>query len=149
VKEPRAAKRAAIQQTFCDSARPFVEQIKRDRSILAAVLCGRLSHDVVWARSDIDVLVTIDDKPGDIERLLESLTRLVDAGHTVILIEHHLDVIKTADHVIDLGPEGGHAGGRVVVTGTPEEIAACRASHTARFLKHHLRLRAARANGRR
>ena len=75
----------------------------------------------------------------DIERLLESLNRLVDAGHTVLLIEHHLDVIKTADHVIDLGPEGGHAGGEVVVTGTPEEIAACKASHTGRFLKAHLR----------
>ncbi|MCX6629386.1 MAG: hypothetical protein NTW28_17350 [Candidatus Solibacter sp.] len=75
----------------------------------------------------------------DIERLLESLNRLVDAGHTVLLIEHHLDVIKTADHVIDLGPEGGHAGGQVVVTGTPEQVAACKASHTGRFLKAHLR----------
>jgi excinuclease ABC subunit A len=75
----------------------------------------------------------------DIERLLESLNRLVDAGHTVLLIEHHLDVIKTADHVIDLGPEGGHAGGQVVVTGTPEEVAACKSSHTGRFLKAHLR----------
>jgi excinuclease ABC subunit A len=75
----------------------------------------------------------------DVERLLESLNRLVDAGHTVLLIEHHLDVIKTADHVIDLGPEGGHAGGHVVVTGTPEEIAACKASHTGRFLKERLR----------
>jgi excinuclease ABC subunit A len=74
----------------------------------------------------------------DVELLLESLNRLVDAGHTVLLIEHHLDVIKTADHVIDLGPEGGHAGGQVVVTGTPEAIAACRASHTGRFLKAHL-----------
>ncbi len=75
----------------------------------------------------------------DIERLLESLNKLVDAGHTVILlIEHHLDVIKTADHVIDLGPEGGHAGGKVVVTGTPEQVAACKASHTGRFLKPHL-----------
>jgi excinuclease ABC subunit A len=75
----------------------------------------------------------------DVERLLASLNRLVDAGHTVLLIEHHLDVIKTADHVIDLGPGGGHAGGEVVVTGTPEEIAACQASHTGRFLKPHLR----------
>jgi excinuclease ABC subunit A len=75
----------------------------------------------------------------DVERLLGSLNRLVDAGHTVILIEHHLDVIKTADHVIDLGPEGGHAGGEVVATGTPETIAACKASHTGRFLKSHLR----------
>jgi excinuclease ABC subunit A len=75
----------------------------------------------------------------DVERLLESLNRLVDAGHTVLLIEHHLDVIKTADHVIDLGPDGGHAGGAVVATGTPEDVAACQASHTGRFLKAHLR----------
>jgi excinuclease ABC subunit A len=74
----------------------------------------------------------------DVERLLLALNRLVDAGHTVLLIEHHLDVIKTADHVIDLGPEGGHAGGEVVVTGTPEEIAACTASHTGWLLKAHL-----------
>jgi excinuclease ABC subunit A len=75
----------------------------------------------------------------DVERLLECLNRLVDAGHTVLMIEHHLDVIKTADHVIDLGPEGGHAGGEIVVTGTPEEVAACKASHTGRFLKPRLR----------
>jgi excinuclease ABC subunit A len=75
----------------------------------------------------------------DVQRLLESLNRLVDAGHTVLLIEHHLDVIKTADHVIDLGPEGGHAGGKVVVTGTPEQVAACKASHTGAFLKARLR----------
>jgi excinuclease ABC subunit A len=74
----------------------------------------------------------------DIERLLESLNRLVDAGHSVLLIEHHMDVIKTADYVIDLGPEGGHAGGEIVATGTPEEIAACPASHTGRFLRSHL-----------
>jgi excinuclease ABC subunit A len=77
----------------------------------------------------------------DVERLLESLNRLVDAGHTVLLIEHHPDVIKTADYVIDLGPEGGHAGGRVVVTGTPEEVAACAASHTGRFLRQRLKPR--------
>jgi excinuclease ABC subunit A len=74
----------------------------------------------------------------DVERLLESLNGLVDAGHTVLLIEHHLDVIKTADYVIDLGPEGGHAGGEVVATGTPEDVAKCKASHTGRFLKAHL-----------
>jgi len=75
----------------------------------------------------------------DVERLLESLNLLVDAGHTVLLIEHHMDVIKTADHVVDLGPEGGHAGGEVVVAGTPEVVARCKASHTGRFLKPHLR----------
>jgi excinuclease ABC subunit A len=74
----------------------------------------------------------------DVERLLAALARLVDAGHTVLLIEHHMDVIKTADHVIDLGPDGGHAGGRLVVAGTPEQVAACRSSHTGRFLKPHL-----------
>jgi excinuclease ABC subunit A len=75
----------------------------------------------------------------DVERLLESLNNLVDAGHTVLLIEHHLDVIKTADHVIDLGPEGGHSGGEVVVVGTPEEVVACKASYTGAFLKAHLK----------
>ena len=75
----------------------------------------------------------------DVERLLESLNKLVDAGHTVLLIEHHMDVIKAADHVVDLGPEGGHAGGKVVVTGTPEQVVRSTASHTGRFLKPHLR----------
>ncbi len=74
----------------------------------------------------------------DVERLVECLNRLVDAGHTVIVIEHHLDVIKTADYVIDLGPEGGHAGGEIVVTGTPEEVAACKRSYTGRYLRARL-----------
>ena len=74
----------------------------------------------------------------DISRLLDCLHRLVDAGHTVLVIEHHLDVIKTADHVIDLGPEGGRGGGEVVAEGTPEDIAANRRSHTGRFLNAHL-----------
>lgn len=70
----------------------------------------------------------------DIDRLLASLRRLVDNGHSVVVIEHNLDVVKTADHVIDLGPEGGHRGGEVVACGTPEVIARCPASHTGRFL---------------
>jgi excinuclease ABC subunit A len=70
----------------------------------------------------------------DIDRLLVSLNRLVDNGHSVVVIEHNLDVIKTADHVIDLGPEGGHNGGRLIASGTPEEIAACKASHTGKAL---------------
>ena len=63
----------------------------------------------------------------------------MDAGHSVVLIEHHLDVIKTADYVIDLGPEGGHAGGQIVATGPPEAIAASKTSHTGRFLKARMR----------
>ena len=63
----------------------------------------------------------------DIDRLLESLNRLVDHGHSVVVIEHNLDVIKTTDYVINLGPEGGHKGGELIACGTPEEIAACKA----------------------
>jgi excinuclease ABC subunit A len=74
----------------------------------------------------------------DIERLLECLKRLVDAGHTALVIEHHLDVIKTADYVIDLGPEGGHNGGEVLFTGTPEDLAREPRSYTGQFLAHHL-----------
>ena len=70
----------------------------------------------------------------DIRRLLEVLNRLVDLGNTVIVIEHHLDVIKTADWIIDLGPEGGQHGGHVIATGTPEELAALEENHTGRFL---------------
>jgi excinuclease ABC subunit A len=74
----------------------------------------------------------------DIQRLLDSLNRLVDAGHTVLVIEHHLDVIKTADWVIDLGPEGGKHGGRVVAQGTPEQVASCPDSYTGQFLREAL-----------
>jgi len=74
----------------------------------------------------------------DVARLLDCLNRLVDAGHTVLVIEHHLDVVKCADHVIDLGPEGGHAGGEVVACGTPEALAACERSHTGRYLRRYL-----------
>jgi excinuclease ABC subunit A len=74
----------------------------------------------------------------DIQRLLDSLNRLVDVGHTVLVIEHHLDVIKTADYVIDLGPEGGHQGGELVVAGRPEDVARCERSHTGRYLRPHL-----------
>jgi excinuclease ABC subunit A len=71
----------------------------------------------------------------DIRRLLGVLNRLVDAGNSTLVIEHNLDVIKTADWVIDLGPEGGNGGGRIVAVGTPEDIAACAASHTGRYLR--------------
>jgi excinuclease ABC subunit A len=70
----------------------------------------------------------------DVKHLLTVVHRLRDAGNTVVVIEHNLDVIKTADWIIDLGPEGGDKGGRLVTTGTPEAIAACPASHTGRFL---------------
>ena len=71
----------------------------------------------------------------DVHRLVDVLQRLVDTGNTVIVIEHNLELIKTADHIIDLGPEGGDMGGTVVVEGTPEEVAACEASYTGQYLK--------------
>jgi excinuclease ABC subunit A len=74
----------------------------------------------------------------DIRLLLGVLHRLRDAGNTVVVIEHNLDVIKTADWIVDLGPEGGEGGGRIVAAGTPEEIAANPASHTGRYLKQAL-----------
>lgn len=74
----------------------------------------------------------------DVKKLLETLNRLVDQGNTIILIEHNLDVIKTCDYVIDLGPEGGDDGGRVVATGTPEEVAMVGQSYTGQFLKRYL-----------
>jgi len=71
----------------------------------------------------------------DVHKLIDVLNRLTDAGNTVVVIEHNLEVIKTADYIIDLGPEGGDAGGEVVFTGTPEELAACETSYTGKFLK--------------
>jgi excinuclease ABC subunit A len=70
-----------------------------------------------------------------VEKLLDILHRLVDAGNSVIVIEHNLDVIRSSDHVIDLGPEGGDAGGEIVATGSPEEIARVAESHTGSFLR--------------
>jgi len=71
----------------------------------------------------------------DVRKLIEVLQRLVEVGNTVLVIEHNLDVIKTADHIVDLGPEGGDGGGTIVCTGTPEEVAACEGSYTGRYLK--------------
>jgi excinuclease ABC subunit A len=71
----------------------------------------------------------------DVHKLLEVLQKLVDTGNTVIVIEHHLDVIKSADYIIDLGPEGGSGGGKVVATGTPEEVVRVRKSYTGQALK--------------
>jgi excinuclease ABC subunit A len=71
----------------------------------------------------------------DIHLLLDVLDRLVEAGNTVVIIEHHLDVIKCADHLVDLGPEGGDGGGRIVASGTPEQVARCEGSFTGQYLR--------------
>lgn len=81
----------------------------------------------------------------DIGRLLQSLNRLIESGHTVVVIEHNLDVIKTADYVIDLGPEGGHKGGQLIAQGTPKEIAASKKSETGRCLRRYFSTKKAAA----
>ena len=74
----------------------------------------------------------------DIKRLLEIINKIVDNKDSVIVIEHNLDMIKTADYIIDLGPEGGDMGGEVIATGTPEQISKVEKSHTGRYLKKYL-----------
>ena len=76
----------------------------------------------------------------DVKRLIAVLQQLVDNGNTVLVIEHNLDIIKVSDHLIDLGPEGGDAGGWVIATGTPEELAMNEASYTGQFLRPYLKL---------
>ena len=103
----------------------------------------KLASELSKLRRGQHILYILDEPTtglhlADIDRLLDCLNRLVDAGHTVLVIEHHPDVIKCADHVIDLGPEGGHGGGEVIAVGTPEDIAACEGSHTGRHLKRYL-----------
>ena len=97
------------------------------------------------SREDTGRTIYILDEPttglhfADIELLLKVLHQLRDAGNTIVVIEHNLDVIKTADWLIDMGPEGGGGGGQVVVAGTPEDVAAFAGSHTGRFLSSALR----------
>ena len=103
----------------------------------------KLANELSKLKRGGNILYILDEPTtglhlADIQRLLECLNRLVDAGHTVLVIEHHMDVIKTADHIIDLGPEGGHSGGEVVFTGTPEELIEHPTSYTGEFLRRHL-----------
>ena len=92
----------------------------------------------------VDPTIFIFDEPTtglhfhDIKRLLSAFNALIERGHTLIIIEHNMDVIKCADHIIDLGPEGGDKGGRLVVCGTPEEVAQCEKSFTGQYLKEKL-----------
>ena len=102
----------------------------------------KLSRELARAGTGRTVYVLDEPSTGlhfdDIRKLLAVVDRLVDAGNTVVMIEHNPDILRTADHIIDLGPEGGSGGGQVVVSGTPEEVAACEASHTGRVLRNVL-----------
>ena len=113
-------------------------------STLSGGECQRVKLACELAKKDTGKTIYILDEPTtglhfeDIKVLLGVLNRLVDKGNTVIVIEHNLDVIKCADYIIDMGPEGGRGGGQVVVQGTPEQVASCQDSITARFLKSEL-----------
>lgn len=103
---------------------------------LASELSRRATGDTFYILDEPTTGLHFDD----IKKLLEVLNRLVDAGNTVVVIEHNMDVIKTADWIIDLGPEGGEGGGKIVVTGSPEEVVKYeKESHTAKYLKEHLK----------
>lgn len=102
----------------------------------------KLAHNLIHQRAR-KILYLFDEPtiglhPNDISVLLDAFQKLVNHGHSVVVIEHNMDVIKCADHIIDLGPEGGEKGGQVVVRGTPEQVARSKKSHTGRFLKEHL-----------
>ena len=96
------------------------------------------------ARRDTGKTIYILDEPttglhfADVHKLVEILRRLSDGGSTVVVIEHNLDVIKTADYIIDIGPEGGDKGGTIVATGTPEEVAKNKKSYTGKYVKKYL-----------
>lgn len=101
---------------------------------LAAELCRPATGSTIYLLDE----PTVGLHPADVRLLLEVLNRLIESGNTVVVIEHDLSVIAQADHVIDLGPEGGDGGGEVVATGTPASIARCPESHTGRYLQEHI-----------
>ncbi|MBQ7096964.1 MAG: ATP-binding cassette domain-containing protein, partial [Clostridia bacterium] len=101
---------------------------------LATELCRRNTGRTIYILDE----PTTGLHTADVHRLIEVLEKLVDAGNTVVVIEHNLDVIKVADHIIDIGPEGGNKGGEIIACGTPEEIVKCKKSYTGQYLKKYL-----------
>ncbi len=130
-------------QTLCDVGLSYVK-IGQPSTQLSGGEAQRVKLATELAKRSTGKTIYILDEPttglhtADVHKLLEVLQRLVDAGNTVLVIEHNLDVIKSADYIIDLGPEGGDAGGEVVASGTPEDICACPESYTGRYLKREL-----------
>ena len=127
-------------QTLCDVGLGYVK-LGQPSTELSGGEAQRVKLATELSKQATGRTIYILDEPttglhaDDVRKLLEVLQRLVDAGNTVVVIEHNLDVIKCADHIIDLGPEGGDGGGTIVVTGTPEEVAACEKSFTGQYLK--------------
>ena len=137
------AKIRSILKTLDDVGLGYIK-LGQPSTTLSGGEAQRIKLATELSRRDTGRTLYVLDEPTtglhthDVKRLLEILNRLADSGSTVIVIEHNLDVIKSADWVIDLGPEGGDDGGTVIATGTPEQIAACEASYTGQFLKRAL-----------
>ncbi len=133
-------KAGRILDTLCDVGLDYI-RLGQPATTLSAGEAQRVKLSRELARPGNDSTLYILDEPttglhfADIDKLLDIINRLVDAGHTAVVIEHNLDVIKTADWVIDIGPEGGDRGGEVVAVGTPEQVALVAKSHTGRFLQ--------------
>ncbi len=134
---PKIAKK---MQTLCDVGLGYVK-LGQSSTELSGGEAQRVKLATELSKQATGKTIYILDEPTtglhthDVKQLLEVLQRLVDQGNTVVVIEHNLDVIKCADHLIDLGPEGGDGGGTIVCTGTPEEVAACPESYTGQYLK--------------
>jgi len=130
-------------QTIFDVGLGYIK-IGQSSTTLSGGEAQRVKLATELSRASTGKTIYILDEPTtglhsyDVECLLGILNRLTDAGNTVVVIEHNLDVIKTADHIIDLGPEGGEGGGTVVAEGTPEEVAKVEESFTGQFLKKTL-----------
>ncbi len=127
-------------QTLCDVGLGYIK-IGQSSTTLSGGEAQRVKLSTELSRRATGRTMYILDEPttglhtDDVRRLIDILQRLVDAGNTVVVIEHNLDVIKCADYIVDLGPEGGFRGGTVVASGTPEQVASCPGSYTGRFLK--------------
>lgn len=131
-------------KTMCDVGLGYVK-IGQSSTTLSGGEAQRVKLSAELSRRSTGKTIYLLDEPttglhtADVEKLIEVLQRLVDAGNTVLVIEHNLDMIKTADHIIDLGPEGGDGGGQVVCCGTPEEVAKCEGSYTGKYLAEKLK----------
>ncbi|MBD5161144.1 MAG: excinuclease ABC subunit UvrA [Oscillibacter sp.] len=134
---------AVKMETLCDVGLGYIK-VGQASTTLSGGEAQRVKLATELSKRSTGSTIYILDEPttglhtDDVGKLLEVLQRLVDAGNTVVVIEHNLDVIKCADHIIDLGPEGGDGGGTIVCTGTPEEVAACEGSYTGQYLKKML-----------
>ena len=130
-------------QTLCDVGLGYVK-LGQSSTTLSGGEAQRVKLATELSKRSTGSTVYVLDEPTtglhtfDVQKLITILDRLTDAGNTVVVIEHNLDVIKVADHIIDLGPEGGDGGGEIVFEGTPEGCAACRESATGEYLKQVL-----------